>query len=97
MGELMQATTVDWSLGELNTCTAYGKLWLVARIDKHTHCARMRKRKQTFYCQGGLHKFTVMPSVQCGDLLFEDKAGIVQHLRPDGKFAEQIFNALRGV
>lgn len=86
--------TIDWLLSELRLASAYGNLWLVSRIDKQMHCLKMGKRKSNFYCTTKPKKFLVMPQVSVGDLLFEDKNGQVQHMRPDGEFAKQIQLAL---
>lgn len=85
---------VEWLLSELRCATAYGNLWLVARIDKHMHCLKMGKKKSNFYCTTKPKAFQIMPEVAVGDLLFEDKSGLVQHMKPEGEFAQQISKAL---
>lgn len=85
---------VDWTLGELKNCTAYGNLWLVASIDRTMNCLKMGKKKSMFYCTTKPKAFQIMERVAVGDLLFEDKSGLVQHMKPEGEFAQQIQKAL---
>ena len=86
--------TVEWTLQQLRTCTCYGNLWLVASIDRNMNCLKMGKKKSMFYCTTKPKAFQIMENVTVGDLLFEDKSGLVQHMKPKGEFAQQISKAL---
>ena len=86
--------TAEWRLSEMLISTAYGNLWLVASIDRNMNCLKMGKKKSMFYCTTKPKAFQIMEKVAVGDLLFEDKSGLVQHMKPEGEFAQQISKAL---
>lgn len=82
---------IEWSAKEVATCTAYGLLWLVVKIERgHMLCYRVRKRKGLLYVSSENKLFKHMPRVEPGALLFRDKGGKVAHLMPEGEFAEQL-------
>jgi hypothetical protein len=86
--------TAEWRLSEMLISTAYGNLWLVASIGRNMNCLKMGKKKAMFYCTTKPKAFQIMEKVAVGDLLFEDKSGLVQHMKPEGEFAAQISKAL---
>ena len=85
---------IDWSAQELQTCFAYGELWLVTRIDKVMTCYRVRKRKGNMYISSDKKNYKVMSGPEVGNLLFIDKGGKVARLVSEGTLKEQITAAL---
>ena len=86
--------TIDWSAQELQTCFAYGELWLVTQIDRVMTCYRVRKRKGNLYISSDKKDYKVMRGPEVGNLLFVDKGGKVARLVSEGALKEQIERAL---
>jgi hypothetical protein len=86
---------IDWSAQELQTCFAYGELWLVTRIDKVMTCYRVRKRKGKLYVSSDFKHYKLMSGPEVGNLLFVDKGGKVARLVSEGALKEQIDKALK--
>jgi len=86
--------TTAWSHGDLATCTSYGELYAVARVDKYLHLARVRKKKGEYCLERTTQKFHYMADIVPGQLLFRERSGRVTQLAPEGSFAENIKKAI---
>lgn len=84
----------DWHHSELDACLCYGELYAVARIDRHMHLARVRKRKGNFALEAKTVPYHVVSGVQVGHFLFRERSGKVTQLMPDGAFSEKLNKAI---
>ena len=84
----------DWSSSEISCCLCYGELYAVARIDRHMHLARVRKRKGHFALEAKTTPYHVLSGVKVGQFLFRERSGKVTQLMPDGDFGEKLNKAI---
>jgi hypothetical protein len=84
----------DWTSEQLSSSLCYGTLFAVARIDKHMHLARVRKRKGQFALEAKTAPYHVMDGVEVGQFLFREREGKVTVLKPEKDFAERLNKAI---
>jgi hypothetical protein len=93
--------TIGWSMSELATCTAYGKLYVVAKIvpPSTVWLSRVRKKKGHFGLEPKAELFMLkapaaIERVTQGELVFQERSGHVTHLKPEEPLAGLIQKAL---